>query len=80
VIVLAFDFAAAFFLRNCFRIDRDCAPIFLGECAATYEDNILTLIHELFTGGLRPVKSAISITFAAKKARFADEARRLVCP
>lgn len=33
--------------------------MFLGNAAASCEDNILTLIHELFTGHFLPVKGDI---------------------
>src|SRR5260370_40470857 len=45
----------------------------LGHVSITCEDNILTLVHELFTGLEWPIKSSVFSIFDAKKRWLVSE-------
>src|SRR5215472_4151684 len=61
------------------RGEPDARATFLGQALCSCEDNILTLVHELFTGCFLPIKSGIFLFEWRKKApreRGAFDSRR----
>ena len=55
-------------------------PMFVGNVAPSCEDNILTLINELFTGQLPPIKSGAFSFLTCENERCAHERPRCFEP